>query len=125
MDTCCPAPCALFHILGFRPQFLPRLTLDTAVGKGIFAKIDIEQDTLLGEYLGELLPLNAPQDNMDAYQFTLDNICIISEFLNIYISMLGLGPSKWKSLVEAPFQRKAHWDISIKTHSFTPDNRLG
>ncbi|KAK2604089.1 hypothetical protein N8I77_007047 [Diaporthe amygdali] len=48
------------------------------MGKGIFAKIDIEQDTLLGEYLGELLPLNAPQDNMDAYQFTLDNICIIT-----------------------------------------------
>lgn len=49
------------------------------LGKGVFATQAIAKGTQLGEYLGELLPLDLPADYTDAYQFLLDDTCIISE----------------------------------------------
>lgn len=49
------------------------------MGKGVFATAPIPKYTLLGEYLGELLPLHYPVDASDAYQFTLEGIAIIGK----------------------------------------------
>lgn len=49
------------------------------LGKGAFAKADIPQYQLLGEYLGELIPENWVVSGTDAYTFGVPGEFIISK----------------------------------------------
>lgn len=51
------------------------------LGKGVFATADIPKYTLLGEYLGELLPEDWMVDATDPYIFTIEDEFIISKSL--------------------------------------------
>lgn len=49
------------------------------LGKGVFATADIPKYTLLGEYLGELLPADCMVDATDLYIFTIEDEFVISK----------------------------------------------
>lgn len=49
------------------------------LGKGVFAKADIPKYTLLGEYLGVLLPPDGLVEATDAYIFTIEGEFVISK----------------------------------------------
>jgi hypothetical protein len=54
------------------------------LGLGVFARRDIPQGQVLGEYLGQILPFDEEQDQLelehDRYQFTLESLGCISKF---------------------------------------------
>lgn len=52
-----------------------------AMGKGVFATGRIRHGTILGEYLGELLPLETAPDESDAYQSVLADKAVCSTSL--------------------------------------------
>lgn len=49
------------------------------LGKGVFATADIPKYTLLGEYLGELVPTDGMVNATDAYIFTVEGEFVISK----------------------------------------------
>lgn len=49
------------------------------LGKGVFATANIDKYTLLGEYLGELLPADWMVDVTDSYIFTIEGEYVISK----------------------------------------------
>lgn len=50
-----------------------------SLGKGVFAKAGIARRTVLGEYLGELLPWSWPSDYEDYYGFDVPEVYTISK----------------------------------------------
>lgn len=50
-----------------------------AMGKGVFATEAIIDNVVLGEYLGELLPLESGIDFTDSYVFIIEGVALCSK----------------------------------------------
>lgn len=59
------------------------------MGLGIFARTNILNGRVLGEYLGDLRPLTDDPDHIDHYQFTMNEVAVICESLGILPILSG------------------------------------
>lgn len=69
------------------------------LGKGAFAKADIAEYQLLGEYLGELVPENWMVDATDSYIFIVEGEFVISKFHSAIRSKLPRCAAGVRSLM--------------------------